>query len=359
MDPTRMPFASELFARWRQARGDRPEPARRPFSRSWEEVLEQAGLLSAEERQEAECDARALAAEGWLELRSVRYKPYLLERIVLPLDQEERWCAAFGFVSETDAEARRRQEFAWQPELEFLGTARINLPWDDLQNLNAYLARRSYERPRVPIKERSLEIFGDEKRLDALRASSLFGSGRLELELHLGCEIVGEPLGWKRGPTATGHVIILENAATWHTYERWNQQVRAFSAVIYGRGLQTAQSTRYLRDILAELPGPQRVWYFGDLDLPGVQIPQQASAYAQSLGLPPLEAHLPSYRWLLEQGRHRATPWDGSQPAHREDCDWLGDLAEECWTVLSANRRIAQEVVGWDFLRERTESRLY
>lgn len=351
MDPTRMPLAGELFARWRQARGSRSAPAQRPFSRSWEELLEQAGLLSAIERQEAERDARQLAADGWLELRSVRYKPYLVERVILPLAQEERWCAAFGFVPETDAEARRRHEFPWQPELEFLRTSRIDLPWEELQQLNSFLATQPTERPLVPIKERSLEIFGDEKRLDALRGSSLFGTGRLDAEQNLRCEVVGEPLGWKRGPRNTGQVIVLENAATWHSYVRWNEQVQTFSAVIYGRGLQTAQSTRYLRDILSELPDPQRLWYFGDLDIPGIQIPQQASVYAQALGLPPLEAHHPSYRWLLELGRNRSTPWEGSQPARREDCAWLGELAEECWSIISSHRRIAQEVVGWDFLR--------
>ena len=65
-----------------------------------------------------------------------------------------------------------------------------------------------------PIKERSLEIFGDEKRLDALQSTSLFRRRRLDLVKDLKCETIGEPLAWKRGPSkATSKpIIVIENA---------------------------------------------------------------------------------------------------------------------------------------------------
>ena len=62
MNPARVPFACELFAQWQRTRGGRLEPAVRPFSRDWEDLLADAGLASAAERNEAEHDARALAA---------------------------------------------------------------------------------------------------------------------------------------------------------------------------------------------------------------------------------------------------------------------------------------------------------
>ncbi|MCW5557449.1 MAG: hypothetical protein KIT22_06425 [Verrucomicrobiae bacterium] len=350
MNPAQLPIAIELFAQWRRLRGGREEGAQRPFSRPWEVLLEEVGLLSAIERNEAERDARNLAADGWLELRTVRYKPHLLERVVIPREQEERWSAAFGFSPPSDAEAERIRAHPWHPDLAFVRDARIQLPFEELEQLNRFLTAAPADKPLVPIKERSLEVLGDEKRLDVLRGSSLFRSDRLDLERHLRCQIVGEPLGWKRGPQNTGRVLIIENAATWHSYCRWNEVVREFSALVYGRGLQAAQSTRYLGDILAEIPGPQQIFYFGDLDPPGLQIPQQASAYA--LGLPPLQSHRTSYRWLLDLGLERSSPWEGSEPARREDCDWLGDLADEAWTLLSAGRRLAQEHIGWEFLRE-------
>src|SRR5438309_51326 len=83
-------------------------------------------------------------------------------------------------------------------------------------------------------KVRSLEIFGDEKRLDQLmRGSALFGNGRLTPET-LRCIIVSEPLPWTRGPNPDGPILVIENAATWHSYCRWNAERKHFSAVVYG-----------------------------------------------------------------------------------------------------------------------------
>jgi hypothetical protein len=62
--------------------------------------------------------------------------------------------------------------------------------------------------------------------------------------------------------------------------------------------------------------------------------------------LPRIEAHLTSYRWLLQLGSGITTLWDGRESARREDCDWLGEFADETWTVLSAGKRLAQECVS-------------
>ena len=76
IDPAELPIARELFAQWRKARGDRAEPATRPFSRSWEQLMEDAGLLAATDRSEADRDIRDLHVAGWLEARPVRYRPH-------------------------------------------------------------------------------------------------------------------------------------------------------------------------------------------------------------------------------------------------------------------------------------------
>ena len=96
MNPVNLPIACELFAQWQRARGGRAEVASRPFSRRWEDLLEDARLVSATERSEAEYDARKLEQDGWVELRAVRYKLHLIDRIVIPLTTEGRWREAFG-----------------------------------------------------------------------------------------------------------------------------------------------------------------------------------------------------------------------------------------------------------------------
>src|SRR5204862_6747592 len=94
---------------------------------------------------------------------------------------------------------------------------------EDLVRLNDFFLKHHELHCSIPIKERSLEIFGDEKRLDSLLSTSLFRNGRLDWRLDLGCEIVGEPLGWKGGPVEARAkpIIVIENAATWHSYCRW------------------------------------------------------------------------------------------------------------------------------------------
>jgi hypothetical protein len=351
MNPPGLPIACELFAQWQRARGGRTEPASRPFSRLWEDLLEQARLVSATERDEAERDARTLEAGGWVALKSVPYKSHLIRHIVIPLAAEERWCAAFGFVPPSDEEARQIREFSWEPELAFLREARFNLSFAELRQLNAFLKARGAAPAIVPIKERSLQILGDEKRLDTLFSSALFREGRLDLKSHLSCEQIGVPLAWKRGPSAASRhpLIVLENAATWHSYCRWNAQRALFSAVVYGDGNRFVDGIRYLNDIFTELGGLRRVLYFGDLDPQGLVIPQEASTRARAAGLSLVEPHLWSYRQLLILGAARAQPWEGDPPSSSL-CDWLGPCAESGRQLFAARGRLAQEFVGWEFL---------
>lgn len=355
MNVSALPIARELFAQWQRARGGRTEPSTRPFSRDWEELLEAAELISATDRNEAERDVRTLAVGGWLELKPVQYRPHLIARIQIPLVAEERWCKAFGFVPPSDEEARLIREFAWCPSLAFLRDTRINIPFADLQQLDAFLKQNASARERVPIKERSLEIFLDEKRLDTLLNSALFRPDRLNLRRDLFCEIVGEPLPWKRGPIEASRqpLIVLENAATWHSYCRWNGERKLFSAVLYGCGNRFVDGVRYLGDIFTELGGVRPVLYFGDLDPQGLLIPQEASNRLQSLGLSAIEPHLWSYRKLFSLGAGREQPWD-TEIVTPTLCDWLVDCAEPARRLFASGRRIPQEFVGWEFLRSET-----
>lgn len=241
----------------------------------------------------------------------------------------------------------------WCPELRFLATTRVFVPLADLLKLQEFFARGGRERPLVPIKERSLDIFGDEKRLDQLaRSSALFGDGRLTPET-LRCFIVPEPLPWTAGSDASGPLLVIENAATWHSYCRWNAERKLFSAVVYGCGNRFVDGVRYIGDIFNELGGAHRVLYFGDLDPQGLLIPQEASNRSQAAGLPAIEPHLWSYRQLLKIGAGRGQPYDGEAPPSTL-CDWLCDCAEPARQLFAAHQRLAQEYIGWEFLRDKT-----
>jgi hypothetical protein len=332
---------------WQAARGQGGD-FQRPFSHDWEDLLEAADILSAEGRAEAFREAQELREAKFVDLKTDRYRPYQIKRITLPFENESRLRELFELPS-PDSSGFDPSTVAWCPKLEFLRSARTPLAREDLLKLNAYLECETDPHTIVPIKERSLEIFGDEKRLDALILTSLFRGDRLTLsDLH--CEQIGEPLGWRRGPAAASQypVIIIENAATWHSYARWNESSARFSAVIYGKGIQCASSIQYLHNIFAELGGSRQILYFGDIDPPGLHIPQQASSFAPAHGLPEIHPDLWSYQLLLRSA-DKASQWEG-EAAIRHDCEWLGPLADSAWDLLAKSLRLPQEHVGWRVL---------
>lgn len=347
-----LPVLEILHEQWWAARGGKVGESQRPFWRDWEELLAAAGLTQADQRREAERDARALEGAGLVRLKAVKYRSKLIDRIGVPVEQERRLAALFGDVLETDDPGIDLTSIAWEPELRFVTEARLGVAAGDLLKINAFLAEGGRGRPIVPIKERSIQIFGDEKRLDALLPTALFRPGRLTLEA-LRCEFIGEPLAWARGPHTGGPVLIIENAATWHTYCRWNAERGLFSAVVYGKGLVIQDSVRYLVGIFKEIGGAQRVQYFGNLDPAGVAIASRASAYARQCGLPEIEPHLWSYKKLLELGQGKEVEWEGD-PIDKATLAWLGVLVEPVQKLFADGKRLAQELVGWEYLRGQT-----
>lgn len=350
MDLTQIPIARELFAQWKRARGNRIDVTMRPFGRDWEKLLADAQLHSGLEQEEAVRDAQALATTAWLRLQAVKYYPNRIARVFIPLDQEDRWKKAFGFTPVSNDDIARFRTWAWESELSFCTAARLLVAFEDVRRLDTFLKEGGRSKLLVPIKERSLDIFGDEKRLDELyRGSALFDEGRLTL-MALRCFVVPEPLPWARGPDPTKPLIVLENVATWDSYRRWNQQHALFGAVVYGGGDRFREGVQYLATIFAELDGEREVFYFGDLDGAGLRIPRCASDRAVAAGLPPIQPHLWSYRELLRKAPVVTTDNDLPTDEMDRDCAWLKDLAEPARSIIRSGQRLAQEHVGWEFL---------
>jgi hypothetical protein len=78
----------ELHRQWQAARGARTRQASRTFTRGWEDLLDAAGVMSADERLVAEREAATLEQEGKLKLVRHRYRKYRIEKIALPLESE-------------------------------------------------------------------------------------------------------------------------------------------------------------------------------------------------------------------------------------------------------------------------------
>src|SRR5258708_39751777 len=116
------PWLRALVFRWYEVRGYAAvSDFQRPFSRDWEDLLEIAGLTSAESRNEAFRDAQTLRAVGLIDLKTVRYRPYQIERVIFRFAAETRLHELFR--GELPDPPEPRFEFAsvaWASELSCL-----------------------------------------------------------------------------------------------------------------------------------------------------------------------------------------------------------------------------------------------
>jgi hypothetical protein len=204
----------------------------------------------------------------------------------------------------------------------------------------------------VPIKERSIQLFGDEKKLDRLKDTILFGPDGLSLN-HLRCFVVSAPLVFESGPEKARPLLVIENHSTYDSFCRWNAKRGEFTAIAYGAGDAFRSSVGFLPRIIEVSGAEPRVQYFGDLDYDGIRIPSQASRTAEKLGLPPIVSHARSYGRLIALARQdtlrAGEPWQLSD----EFMNWLPPNVRPVAAELGrSGRRLAQEWLGYEALLE-------
>ena len=242
---------------------------------------------------------------------------------------------------------------SWRPELAFIADLDRVEHLEELLRINEFLKAGADRRPMVPMRERSVGLFGDEKRLDSLVKSSLFRTGRLSLEM-LRCFSVAPPLVWERCSDPrddASSILIIENHHTYWSFCHWNSSSGWYVAVVYGAGEALERSVAYISDIL-EATGAPAIEYFGDLDSGGVRIPYRASAKAVEMQLPPI---LPATKWyelLLEMAGNItiATTLRGKRLTQGE-LSWLpARIRQDAQAIMESGRRLPQELVGSEVL---------
>lgn len=141
--------------------------------------------------------------------------------------------------------------------------------------------------PRVAREERSLHIFGDEKKLAILTAGAMFAPGSLSLD-DLACDA---PLGSLRIARLSDHgpVLVLENKSTFDSAWRAlkSDEHARYAAVVFGSG----DAAPSLADDLAHLEQTlaitaTRFDYAGDVDIAGVEAAALFTRAATAKGLP-------------------------------------------------------------------------
>jgi hypothetical protein len=239
----------------------------------------------------------------------------------------------------------------WPPELAFVASMTQVALLEEFLAIKRFLADGGRRRRLVPVRERSMELFGDEKRLDDLKGTAPFREGRLSLEL-LRCHEVAPPLVWAPGAgTTPGRpVLVLENLHTYESFRRWNRQVGAYAAIAYGHGHEFKATCRDLPRLCAELE-TGIVHYFGDLDQRGLAIPIYARRVVRELD-PRIEL-LPAVRWyeaLLARAAH-AVESATTQTVTEDELSWLPTEQHAATReLLDRGLRLPQELIGTDVL---------
>jgi hypothetical protein len=245
----------------------------------------------------------------------------------------------------------RLPQRVWPSALE--AASRIATRTDEHELLERIAAwMRDDTRPKVvPVQERSLELFDDEKAIDSYLKTRLFISGALTLDL-LACFIPPVPFVSQHlvgtGPT---QLLVVENLATYTSFlavfREADPDIRPDLHIGWGAGTAFTQSVLGIPTLK---PTPKGAHYFGDLDLAGLQIAVSAATQAEAARLPKLRPAESFYRFLLSGPQQWRRP-DGSNCRSNSDyhavCHWLPSaLRAQVKDLLEARQRVPQERLG-------------
>jgi len=242
-------------------------------------------------------------------------------------------------------ERERLDHHLWAPELAFLSESPLEADTDWLK-VDAWLKAGGRHANFIPQKERSLNIFGDEKRLDIFLRKTPFRSGLLSRDT-LRCYYVPEPICCTHGPPDSKDKLglVVENATTFSSLCEFNRSAGRYAFIAYGGGNSFLSTVEGLMMTLNEY-GHRKVLYFGDLDWDGLQIMLGARNKLRLEGFE-LEADEWLYRLLVEKGRGK----EFKAARHREIPSEMRriiplDLVDEIVTLIAAGLRLPQELVG-------------
>ncbi|WP_035607821.1 Wadjet anti-phage system protein JetD domain-containing protein [Haloferula sp. BvORR071] len=327
MKPRHPAWLVELHRQWYAARGKYLGAKSRPFARPWPKLLDDAGVISAEDVSTAGREASKLEAEGKITLKRHRYRSHLVEGICVPLEAEA-WLRdlfnapvpealrgqCFAAISEAAA-----KEHPLYPELWTAWPARIRSAFEagthmrpffwnrptlvtELLDLTFRITERTWDEG-TPVREASVAIWLLSKQLERRRLvvesciSSLLDRhltlGMLGIVLHrLRVEIAGELIlhfADGRDPqiidelhgsyhlttdllvassatTPAKRILTIENTET--TLSRIASLNVDKETLILG----CAYPTQGLRRLLELLPEDLPIYHFGDTDPAGFLI---------------------------------------------------------------------------------------
>ena len=265
----------------------------------------------------------------------------------LPRPALPRWVARPTAAKRTplsEPQVAWHAELSWVPA--FLATDRPTAAERSvLRAVNSFLGAGGSSIV-VPLRERSLQLTGDEKMLDTVSRGRLFAPGRLSLDLLAAARISPPLICHKVG---AGPVLLLvENYATYHSLSATLPVDGEAGTITYSAGNTLGAVLTAIAD---RKERPKALAYFGDLDVRGLEIAATGARLAADLGLPWLNPAERLYQLLLDHGHPApADTYPGPDKA-RTAAHWLPpSLRGPVLDVLIGGNRLAQEAVGRELL---------
>jgi hypothetical protein len=256
-------------------------------------------------------------------------------------------------VDDRPAADRSWRDYPWGKDLQWVRRL-PSLTRDELS-----LLKRVHEGIRdgifldpVPLKNRSLQLTGHEKRLAKMAKGRLFGPGKLSLEV-LGC-LPDEhpPIAWY-AIASDPSVLVVENKTAFSVIRGVLRSLPEppYGMVAYGGGNAFMQSVQDL----AQIGRPVHIiHYIGDLDRPGLFIARTAAATARRAGLPPVIPAPALHRLMLDAAARMGHP-NGMEykevsgtilESDDELLSWLPeDVRAGVASILNLGRRVPEEIL--------------
>jgi hypothetical protein len=240
------------------------------------------------------------------------------------------------------------RQFPWHPSLQWVLTFRTLGPDQAafLRRVNAGLVEGWFLQ-RECFKYRSLQLTGDEKRLEHLVRGALFGLDRLTLDV-LGCEPEALPLATESfgcGP----RLLVFENAAPFmlaRSIVRAGPPPRT-ERLAYGAGKQVLKAVAYLSMLE---PPIEEVLYVGDLDAEGLKIAAELQRSSRSVVVRPADQfHSAMLESAAMFGSPQGWPVKDEQPLRVSESvlSFLAsDVRPNVRAIVEQGRRIPEEVLS-------------
>ena len=264
-------------------------------------------------------------------------------------------------IIESNLPNRNKEEwwktFPWHPKLQWASSLeRVDQSLGrELKVINTFL--KNYDKwgsnNCIPIKERSLLLFKDEKRLDSLFKGQLFKKGRLTLEM-LDCFRTWEPFTVEHFSSLNLHrTLIIENKDTYYSVFKICSELKHASPyrhVIYGCGIKIYSTIFGIENLDPKI---SEIEYFGDIDPKGLEIPCITQKKLIEARFPQrILPALPLYRRAFELielskisfkiTRERAKKWNDNYLSFLPE-----PLQSKAKTLFQQSFRIPQEITNY------------